>query len=152
MRIAIAANLFAYAVVVSQPLAYITFMTEAQRALSARAYIELRQRINPVMSRRVPVIYVTALVTALLLLALSVRAANQNVAVTTIAALLCLVIDVIFMVRENVPLDGVMDRWSTTSFPDDWETYRAKWFAIFAYRQAVLLVGFVSLLIGAAFP
>jgi hypothetical protein len=151
MRIAIVVNLVAYSFVVSQPLAYIVFMSHAQRALSAPAYIELRQRINAVMSRRVAVIYVGTLLTTLLLLVLAVRAPSRNVAVTTGVALLCLVLDVVFMMRENVPINVVIDRWSTTSYPDDWDQYRARWFAIFAYRQVFLLIGFFSLLIGAAF-
>lgn len=151
VRVAILTNLVAYSFVVSQPLAYIVFMSRAQRALSAPAYIELRQRINPVMSKRVPVIYGGAVITALLLLVLSARLPNRTIAVTTTVALLCLVIDVIFMMRENLPINAVTDRWSTTNYPDDWGQYRTKWFAIFAYRQVVLLVGFSSLLIGAVF-
>jgi hypothetical protein len=151
IRIAIVANLVAYSVVASQPLAYVVFLGRAQRALSAAAYIELRQRINPVMNMRVPVIYVGALATALPLLVVSVRVANSIIVVTTTIALVCLVVDVIFMTRENGPINAMVDRWSTTSYPDDWERYRTKWFAIFAYREVVLLVGLISLLVGAAF-
>ena len=151
IRIAIVTNLFAYSIVVSQPLAYILFMGRAQRALSAPAYIELRQCINPVMTRRVPVIYLSALATVLLLLVLSLRIRNWNGLITSTVALLCLVIDIFFMMRENVPINGVIDQWSTTNYPEDWEHYRTKWFAIFAYRQVVLLVGFFSLVVGAVF-
>jgi len=151
IRIAIITNLFAYSIVVSQPLAYILFMGRAQRALSAPAYIELRQCINPVMTRRVPVIYLSALATVLLLFVLSLRIRNWNGLITSAIALLCLVIDIFFMVRENVPINSVIDHWSTTNYPEDWEGYRTKWFAIFAYRQVVLLLGFFSLLVGAAF-
>ena len=56
-----------------------------------------------------------------------------------------------FMLRENVPINGVVDRWSTTRYPHDWESYRTKWFAIFAYRQVILGVGFLSLLVGAVY-
>jgi hypothetical protein len=150
LRIAIVANLVAYSLVVSQPLAYIVFLGQAQRGLSASAYIELRQHINPAMNRRVPVIYVGTLVTGLLLLALAARIADWTVAVTTIVALLCLIVDVVFMVRESGPLNVMMDRWSTTDHPEDWDRYRTKWFTIFGYRQLVLLIGFFSLLIGAA--
>jgi hypothetical protein len=143
-RIAIIANLVAYSIIVSQPLFYMLSMTSAQRALSAPAYVELRQRINSVMSRRVPVIYSITLVTVSILLVLSFRA-------TTLVALVCLLVDIVFMMRENVPINGVIDRWSTTDYPEDWETYRTKWFTTFAYRQVVLLVGFVSLLFGAVF-
>lgn len=151
IRIAIITSVVAYSIVVSQPLAYIVFMSSAQRALSAPAYIELRQCINPVMSRRVPVIYLSALATVLLLIVLSLRIGNWNVLVTATVALLCLVVDVILMIRENVPINGIVDRWSTTDYPEDWEDYRRKWFGVFGYRQVVLLVGFLSLLVGAVF-
>ena len=150
-RIAILGNLLAYALVVSQPIFYGLALTSAQRALSAPAYVELRQRINAVMSRRVPVVYSVALVTAVVLLALSWRAESWTLLATTAVALVCLIADAALMLRENVPINGVVDRWSVASPPPDWETYRTKWFAIFAYRQAILLAGFVSLLIGAVY-
>jgi hypothetical protein len=61
------------------------------------------------------------------------------------------VVDVLFMLRENVPINDVICGWSITDYPDDWERYRTKWFAMFAYRQVVLLVGFFGLLVGAVF-
>jgi len=151
IRIAILTNLLAYSTVVSQPLFYIVAMTSAQSALSGSAYVELRQHINSVMNRRVPVIYLTTLVTILALLVISWRARSWNVLITTILGLVCLLVDIALMMRENLPINGVIDRWSTTSYPGDWEAYRNKWFAIFGYRQAVLLVGFISLLVGAVF-
>jgi hypothetical protein len=97
------------------------------------------------------VIYLAALITASLLLVFASRIQSWSVVATTLLALLCLLLDVVLMIRENVPINGVIDRWSTTSYPEDWETYRTKWFAVFGYRQVVLLVGFLSLLIGAVF-
>jgi hypothetical protein len=149
IRIAIVTSLIAYSVVVSQPLFYIVAMGRAQRALSAAAYIELRQCINSVMTRRVPVIYSCTLVTVLVVLVLSLRFRNGSGLVTATVALLCLVIDIYLMMRENVPINGVIDQWSTTNYPKDWESYRTKWFEIFAYRQIALLVGFFALLVGA---
>jgi hypothetical protein len=151
IRIAIIANLLAFSTVVSQPLFYIMALTNAQRALSGPAYIELRQRINAVMNRRVPLIYLTSLATTLLLLALSWQAGSRRVLATTIVAFLCLVADVALMMRENVPINGVIDRWSPTDPPGDWGVYRDEWFAIFRIRQILLLVGFISLLLGAVF-
>ena len=151
IRVAILTNLLAYSTVVGQPLFYIVAMTSAQRALSGSAYVELRQRINSVMKRRVPMIYLTTLVTILALLVFSWRARSWNVLITTIFALLCLLVDITLMVRENVPINEVIDRWSTTNYPEDWGAYRDKWFAIFGYRQVVLLFGFISLLFGAVY-
>lgn len=149
--ISILVNLLAYSTIVSQPLFYLFALTSAQHALSGPAYIELRQRINAVMNRRVPVVYATTLLTTLVLLGLAWRADEARLLVTTVVALLCLVADVALMLRENVPINAVVDRWSTTDYPGDWVDYRRRWFAIFAYRQAILFVGFISLLIGAVF-
>jgi hypothetical protein len=151
IRIASITNLIAYSIVVSQPLAYLFFIGRAQRELSPAAYIELRQRINSMMTRRVLAVYSSTLATVLLLLVLSLLIRNWSSLITATVALLCLVIDVVLMVRGNLPINGVMDRWSTTNYPEDWEHYRSKWFATFAYRQVVLLVGFFSLLVGAVF-
>ncbi|HZR82916.1 MAG TPA: hypothetical protein VFD92_17605 [Candidatus Binatia bacterium] len=151
LRIATMTSLAAYSVVASQPLAYIFFMTAAQRALSAPAYVELRQRINPVMNRRVPAVYLVALATVLLLLALALAAGRWSLVATTTAALLCLVVDTAFMLRENAPINGIMDRWSPSAPPADWSDYREKWFAVYAYRQIAVLVGFLSLLVGAVY-
>lgn len=151
MRLALLANLLAYAVVVSQPLFYLVAMTGAQRALTAPAFVELRQRINAVMTRRLPAIYAVTLVTSLILLLLAALAGDRGVLATALVALVCLLVDVWLMVRENVPINGVIDRWSTTDYPEDWQDYRTRWFAIFAYRQVALLAGFLSLLSGAVF-
>ena len=149
VRIAFLTTLVAYSIVVSQPLAYLFFMSKAQRALSAPGYIELRQHINSVMNRRVPVVYLGTVAMVLLLLVLSVRSRSWSVLMAATVALVCLVVDMLFMMRENVPINGVVDRWSTTAYPEDWEDYRTKWFAVFSYRQAVLLLGFLALLVGA---
>jgi len=151
LRILIVANLAAYALVVSQPVAYLFFLTRAQRALSAAAYVELRQRINAVMNRRVPVAYGAALVTLLALLAAALRAGSGVAAGTAAIALLCLVLDLVLMMRENLPINGVIDGWSIAAIPEDWEQYRERWFAIFGWRQALLVAGFLTLLVGAAY-
>jgi hypothetical protein len=151
VRIAIAANLFAYSIVVSQPLAYALFLSRAQRALSAAAYIELRQCINRVMNRRLPAVYATAFATSLVSLLLAIRLSSWSVLITAALALLCLVLDVILMLRASLPINGILDRWSTTNHPENWADYRERWFAVFAYRQAVLLIGFLGLLLGAGF-
>lgn len=146
------ASLVSYSIVVSQPLIYLMVLTNAQRALSASAYIELRQRINPVMTRRLPAVYLTALVAVVALVVIAWHISNGYLLLSASVALLCLIVDLALMLRENVPINGVIDQWTTTSYPGDWEIYRDKWFAVFRYRQVVLLVGFLSLLSGAVSP
>lgn len=151
IRIAMLANLATFSIIVSQPLFYLLALTAAQRGLSAAAYIELRQRLNPVMNRRVPLLYGAALITSVGLLGLAYRAGNGFVLGTTVLALLGLIADLGYMIRKNVPINRVMDGWSPSNHPPDWHAYRDKWLGMFAYRQVLLAVAFVSLLTGAIY-
>ena len=144
-------NLFMFAIVVSQPLFYAVALSHASRALSAPAYIELRNAINAVMKRRVPVLYLGTLATMLGVLAASLLDGERWMAATSAVALATLLADAALMVRENVPINGVIETWTPTRYPADWETYRTRWMAIFAVRQLLLGVGFASLLAGAVF-
>jgi hypothetical protein len=92
-----------------------------------------------------------ALATSVLLLVLAWRAPDSTVAITTGVALVCLVADAVLMLRASVPINGVIDGWTTARIPDDWETYGNRWFAIFSVRQGIALVGFLGLLVGAVF-
>ncbi len=144
-------NLVLFAVVASQPLFYAVALSHASRALSAPAFIELRNAINAVMKRRVPAVYLGTLATCVGVLTLSLLAGELWMAATSGVALAALVGDTALMLRENVPINGVIETWTPTQYPADWESYRTRWMAIFAVRQVLLVVGFVSLLTGAVF-
>lgn len=150
LRLAILANLISWSLVVSQPLFYAVALTNAQRALSAAAYVELRQRINAVMNRRVPVLYVIALVTNTFVLAEAWRAGIWTHTVAAGLGILCLLADVVLMVRSSVPINRALDGWTADGIPDDWENNRTSWFAAFATRSNFLIAGFVALLAAAA--
>lgn len=151
LKLALLVNLVFFAIVVSQPVFYAVALGHASRGLSAPAYIELRNAINAVMKRRVPVMYLGALATCLSVLVLSFLDGDRWTAMTSAVALAALIVDATLMVRENVPINGVIETWTPTQYPADWETYRTRWMAIFAARQVLLVIGFVSLLIGAVF-
>lgn len=151
LKLALLVNLAFFAIVVSQPVFYAVALGHASRVLSAPAYIELRNAINAVMKRRVPVMYLGALATCLSVLVLSFLDGDRWTAMTSAVALAALIADAALMVRENVPINGVIETWTPTQYPADWETYRTRWMAIFAARQVLLVIGFVSLLIGAVF-
>lgn len=151
LRVAMIMNLVAYSVVASQPLAYMLVLSKARRALSAPAFIETRQCIDVVMNRRVPVIYLGALATLLIVLALSAHTRKWNMLATAGVAFVCLVTHLARTMLENVPINSAIHRWSTTNCAEDWEKDRAKSFRIFSYRQVVLFAGFLSLLVGPVF-
>lgn len=151
LRIATLANLIAYSIVVSQPLAYAVFLGRVQQTLSPPAYVELRQRINPTMAARVPTIYVGTLLTLLSMIGLALREGASLTLATSVIALVCLLIDVLFMVRKNLPINRIVDQWSTTDIPADWARHRDAWFAAFGSRAIALFIGFLSALVGAVF-
>lgn len=149
LSVALLASLVLYAIVASQPLFYFLALGPAQRRLSAPAYIELRQTLNPLMIRRVPALYIAALVVLSLTLFLAWRSGVGLVAGPTFTALVLLVVDAFLMTRSSVPINTFIDSWTPEKHPADWELHRDRWFVIFRYRQAALLTGLFGLLSGA---
>jgi hypothetical protein len=149
LSFALLASLVLYAIVASQPLFYFLSLGPAQRRLSAPAYIELRQALNPLMVRRVPVLYLGTLAALVLTILLSWRSPASLVAGPATTALILLVVDAFLMARSSVPINTFIDSWTPEKHPADWELHRDRWFAIFRYRQAALLTGLFGLLSGA---
>lgn len=149
LDLALLVTLGLFAFVVSQPLFYWVALGRASTALSAPAYVELRQRINAVMNQRFPRLYGAAAVSAVVVLGLAVAEGASLVAVTTVVAIVGLVVDAVLAIRRNVPINAMMDGWAPGDVPADWEVHRARWSAAFATRQRVLGVAFASLLLGA---
>jgi hypothetical protein len=143
------ASLVLYAVVASQPLFYFVALGPAQRRLTAPAYIELRQALNPLMVRRMPGLYLATLAALSLTLFLAWRSGQGRLVWPTFSALVLLVVDAFLMTRSSVPINKFIDSWTPERHPADWELHRDRWFVIFRYRQAALLTGLFGLLSGA---
>jgi hypothetical protein len=151
IKLAMLVNLVMFAIVASQPLFYAVALRHASRALSAPAYIELRNAINVVMERRVPAVYLGTLTTGVGVLGLSLRDGERWLGATSAVALAALLADAVIMLRGSVPINRVIDTWTPTQYPADWESHRSRWMAVFAVRQGLLAIGFVSLVAGAVF-
>jgi len=149
LEIAMLTTLVLFSFVVSQPFFYLVALGRASQTLSAPAYVELRQRINAVMNRRLSRLYGAALASALVLLGLALARGERLVALTTLVAILGLIADGVLAVRRNVPINTLMDGWTPADYPADWEAQRARWAEAFATRQRVLAVAYASLLVGA---
>jgi hypothetical protein len=137
-----------FAVVVSQPLFYLVALSRASGALSAPAYVELRQRINAVMNVRLVLLYGATVVSTLVLIWAAVARGERLLAAAALVALAGLVVDAIVAVRRNVPINTRMDGWSPTNVPADWQSQRAGWNAAFSIRQVVLGGAYAALLMG----
>lgn len=143
------ATLFAYTLVMSQPLFFAFALGRASLALSGPAYAELRQRINGAITRPLVVVYVLTFVACLTIVALAQKEGATTTATGVGLAALTLVVDLGLATKGNVPLNAAMNRWDPTALPPDWATKRAAWHRVFAVRQIVLFVGYVAFVAGA---
>lgn len=141
-------TLVLFSLVVSQPFFFLVALSRASGALSGPAYVELRQRINAVMNRRLVPLYGATLASAGVLAWTAYARGERVLAGAALAAIAGLVADAILAVRRNVPINARMDAWTPASPPADWETERARWSAAFALRQVVLSIAYASLLAG----
>lgn len=140
-----------YALTVSQPLFYWIAFTATSRKLSAPAYIEMRNHIDHQMQKRGPAMYYGTLAACVVLVVLAFMQASALPQITSLIALLALITDITLMMKGNVPINAVIQKWTPGSYPADWQDYRDRWLNIFGYRQIALCIGFTSLLAGAVF-
>lgn len=142
-------TLFAYTLIMSQPLFFAFALGRASLALSGPAYAELRQRINATITKPLVVVYGVTF-----LACLAVAAIAASVRATTTAALvgfaaLTLAVDLGLAAKGNVPLNAAMNAWNPAALPPDWATKRAAWHRVFALRQIVLCIGYAAFVAGA---
>lgn len=133
-----------WALLASQHFFYAVGLGAAQRAIGGPAYVELRNAIDDVMRRNLPVVYGATLLWTILLV---VRGGPGRVAFAV--ALAALLADVAVMALGNMPLNALMHTWSPDALPADWQVHRAAWLDAFRWRQIAVGIGFVSILIGA---
>jgi hypothetical protein len=142
-------TLFAYTLVMSQPLFFAFALGRASLALSGPAYAELRQRINGAITRPLIVVYALTFVACLTVAAVAATEGATTTAVGVGLAALTLVIDLGLAAKGNVPLNTAMNHWDPAALPADWAAKRAAWHRVFAVRQIVLCVGYVAFVAGA---
>jgi len=143
------ATLFAYTLVMSQPLFFAFALGRASLALSGPAYAELRQRINGAITKPLVVVYALTFVACLVVAALAAKAGATPTAAGVGLAALTLAVDLGLAAKGNVPLNAAMNQWDPAAPPADWATKRAAWHRVFAVRQIVLCIGYAAFVIGA---
>ena len=148
LELAIFLTLVLFALVVSQPLFYLVALGRASHALSAPAYVELRQQVNAVMNVRLVPLYGATFASVAWLAWAALARGESLLAAAALFALAGLVADGVLAVRRNVPINALMSGWSPASPPADWEAQRARWSAAFSVRQIVLSVTYAALLAG----
>jgi len=150
-KITLLVTILFYSVIVSQSFMYILSLKNTQLALGGGSYTELRQLIDANMRHNFKYVIYLTLFANLLLVILNSKTPSGLMFITAAIALVALVIDVLLTLKGNVPVNDIINSWSTESYPDNWREVRDKWFTIFRYRQMATITGFLSLLAGAVF-
>ena len=139
------AALLVFSVVASQPLFYLLVLDRASASLGGPAYVELRHRIDEVMTARLPALYLAALAAVLSVAAVGWWRGAVALAGGAGVAAACLVADAVLAVKRNVPINALIRSWSPEAPPADWAAARSRWRAAFAVRTVVLCLGLTAL-------
>ncbi len=151
IRITLFVTLIAYSFVVSQSFSYIIALHNTQKNLDAKGYIVLRKLLDKNFRARFKYVFYLTLISNTLLCILTIHEPTSLLFFGSLIALIGFVVDTVFMLNGNMPINNYINTWSTDNYPDDWEIHRAKWLIIFTKRQVANIIGFTSLLFAAVF-
>lgn len=144
-------TLLAYAILASQAFMYILSLKQVQLSLNASSYIELRKLTDTFMRANFKYVIYIAFFANLLLVFSTIKAPKSLLFLSATVAMIALVIDVMLTLKGSLPINDIINSWSSNHFPTNWTMYRDRWFTIFQYRQIANILGFLSLLIAAIF-
>ena len=151
IKITLFITLLMYAIVISQSVFYILAMSSTLKKMQAETYIETRNLLTKTLEMPLQVVYYTALGTSVLLTAFCVVNPSGWLFIGSVIALITLVADAILATKGNIPLNKLINSWTSANYPSNWKQYRSKWFTLYHVRQALNITGFVSLLAGWVF-
>jgi uncharacterized membrane protein len=126
-------------------------MSGTLKKMQAETYIETRNLLTKALETPLQVVYYSALGASVLLTAFCVVNPSGLLFICSVVALVTLVADAVLATRGNIPLNKLINSWTSTNYPSDWKQYRSKWFTLYHIRQALNITGFVSLLAGWVF-
>jgi hypothetical protein len=151
IKITLFITLMLYVVVISQSFFYILAMSNVTKSMQPATYIESRKLLDQNLRSSLTTVYYLALASSVLLVSFCVINPSGFLFICSVVALVSLIIDVAFTLKGNVPLNKIINTWTASNYPANWKEYRSKWLSIYSIRQAVNIIGFVSLLAGLIF-
>jgi hypothetical protein len=144
-------TLIAYTVIVSQSFMYLIALKKVQASMQAGPYIGLRKLLDAGFRANFKYAVYAALLFNLLLVISTANFPGRLLFASSLIAFIALLADVLLTLKGNMPINDLINTWTTESYPDNWAAYRDKWLTIFQYRQVCNITGFISLLSGAVF-
>jgi uncharacterized membrane protein len=150
-KIILLITLLAYSVIVSQSFMYILALKDVQLKLEFNTYTEIRKLIDLSMRANFKYAIYAALLGNLLLVMSNIKNPSSLIFITSTISLIALIADVLLTLKGNLPINDIINTWSSDNYPKNWSEIRMQWFNIFQYRQIANITGWISLLIGAVF-
>ena len=144
-------DLLFYSIVAAQSISYIISLTDVQQRMNVNEYIVFRKLTDQNFRLKFSKVVYSTLLSSLALVIITVIHFNIVLLICAVVALLAFIIDIMITLKGNLPINDVINTWTSESYPANWNDYREKWFGYFRLRQIVNLTGFVSLLIGSVF-
>jgi len=150
-KILLFVTLLAYGIIVSQSFMYILALKYLSVNLDAGSYIKTRKLIDTSMRNNFKYVIYAGLLGNLILVIITFKYPGSLLFITSAIAFIALIADTLLTVRGNLPINDIINSWSSDNYPANWTDYRNKWLSIFQLRQIANITGFLSLLTGALF-
>jgi hypothetical protein len=151
LKILLFLNVLVYSVIVSQSFMYMIALRNVQESMGAASYIELRKLLDRNFLKKFkPVVY-SALILGFVLVVVASFQSSAILLAGSSLAFAGLLIDVVLIVKGDMPINRIINNWTLETFPTNWGEYRSKWLYWFSWRQVANISGFIALLIAAIF-
>ena len=137
-----------YLIITSQLLFYFIILSDALKQVSLENFLELRKIVDALMSTRFRVIYYSALILTLTVVVLTFKKPDSILFVTSVIALVCLIVDVTIAMKANVPINSLINEYTPGNTNHDWNSLRLEWLNFINIRAIFVVVGMVSQIAG----
>lgn len=116
---------------------------------SGAEFLAIGKRMIANLAPVMPILMPAAMAATLALLVVSYRGGTPTF-FWTLAGFVMFAVALLITLRVEVPIDNRIRRWSEESLPPDWQALRDRWERYHALRTFSSIVGFVAIVIGAA--
>ena len=144
-------TLLTYSIIVSQSFMYILALKDVQLTLEAAPYTELRKLIDTSMRSNFRYVVYATLLFTLALVIVTIKNPGSLQFVMAATAFVAIITDTMLTIKGSLPINDVINSWTSDNYPTNWTDYRNKWSSIFKYRQFANITGFICLLVGVVF-
>jgi hypothetical protein len=130
---------------------YIIALKNVQTDMGGGSYVQLKKLLDINFRANYQYAVYAALVTSLILVLINIKSLGSLLFITASVSFIALLIDLLLMLKGNIPINNLINGWTPVHYPDNWAEYRTKWLQIFFYREIATITGFISLVVGAVF-